>query len=141
MLQHRIAKGSSFLFVLGTCNGTTKSDRHIMHILCARGGMRRVRRVRGGMRKVRWASVAGKSITNLYRSEASLWAESFEFFSDIPRTLRSLYTGSSFCKKRQRDGRNIGRLKIYGFAKQQFVFVCLGLSPLQSFRKFLSHAF
>jgi hypothetical protein len=68
--------------------------------------------------------------TILYRLEASLWTESFEFFSDIPRTSRILYTGSSFRRKRQRDGRNIGRLKIYGFLQIQFVFVCLGLSPL-----------
>jgi hypothetical protein len=38
--RHRIAKGSSFSFMLSTCNGTTKSDRHNIHILCARGGMR-----------------------------------------------------------------------------------------------------
>ena len=47
--------------MLSIGNGTTKSDRHDMHILCARGGMRRVRRVRGGMRKVRracWCSAS-----------------------------------------------------------------------------------
>jgi hypothetical protein len=81
-------------------------------------------------RQIRSGWRTGKSITILYRLEASLWTESFELFSDIPRTLRILYTGSRFCKKRQRDGRNIGRLKIYGFLQIQFVFVCLGLSPL-----------
>jgi hypothetical protein len=59
----------------------------------------------------RWCT--GKSITNLYRLEALLWTESFEKISDIPRTLRILYTGTRFCKKRQRYGRNIGRVKIY----------------------------
>jgi hypothetical protein len=46
----------------------------IRYILCARGGMRRVRRVRGGMHKVKWACWCSASF--IARRQCTIWGTS-----------------------------------------------------------------